>query len=190
MNQRAEMKNDQDTLTESMHPSLNRFTNNLQKLTVQFNKILHKVSGVLLMVLMFLTAADILGRYFFNAPIKGTYELTGLFLALMIFYSLGSGQLKNKHIEIDFFTQKLSKKTQVLLRSVTSFLLSVLLGLTSWQLIEYSIRLYISGETSGDLALPLYVFPALAIPGAIAFALTLLLDGFRSLLKVVNGDES
>lgn len=189
MGQQAKKEYENDSTTDT---TLNdhMFVQGLEKLTVRINAILHKISGVLLMGLMFFTAIDVVGRYFFNSPIKGTYELTGLFLALMIFYSLGSGQLKGNHIEIDFFTKKWSKRNQHILRSISFFILFILICLTSWQLVEYSIRMWIGGETSGDLGIPLFLFPLLAIIGAVAFALTLLLDSVHSILKVVTRDES
>ncbi|WP_068676449.1 TRAP transporter small permease [Oceanobacillus sp. Castelsardo] len=174
----------------NQEPGLAKFTRVLGKVTISLNNVLHKISSVLLMALMFLTTADVAGRFFFKSPIIGTYELTGLLLALMIFYSLGAGQLKKNHIEIDFFTKKMSNKSQHILYSLSSFVLFILLCLTTWQLYEYSVRVWIGGETSGDLGLPLYIFSGLTIIGAFSFALTLLLDGFNSLLKAVNPDES
>ncbi|MFK4997204.1 TRAP transporter small permease subunit [Bacillus sp. N9] len=43
---------------------------------------------------MLLTTADVIGRNVFNKPITGTYELTGLALAIIIFFSLGTAQIK------------------------------------------------------------------------------------------------
>lgn len=190
MNQELNQEKQVNEFSFNEQSSLLKFTNGLERYTVAFNNILHKVSSAFLMLLMFLTTADVLGRYFFNTPITGTYELTGLILALMVFYSLGSAQLKGDHIEIDFFTKKMSIKNQAILRSVSSFLLFILLSLTSWQLFEYTQRMWFGGVTSGDLGLPLYIFSGLTIIGAIAFALTLLLDSLKSLLKVVNQNES
>lgn len=176
--------------TNMKHSTLQKFTNVLEKFTVKLNYILHKISSMLLVLLMFLTAADVVGRYFFNMPITGTYELTGLFLAIMIFYSLGTGQIFKDHIEIDFFTKKMPMKAQNMIRCISSFVLFILVGLTSWQLFAYARRLYVGAETTGDLSIPLYIFPALIIFGSIAFALTLFLDSLKSLLKVVPSDES
>lgn len=108
----------------------------------------------------------------------------------MIFYSLGAGQLKGDHISVDFFTRKMPEKSQHILRSISSFVMFILLCLTAWQLYEYSVRVWIGGETSGDLGLPIYIFSGLTIIGAIAFALTLLLEGLKSMLKVVNANDS
>lgn len=71
----------QESVTEQSSGLL-RFTLVFEKITVSINNVLHKISSVVLLVLMFLTTADVAGRYFFNAPIIGTYELTGLYLLL------------------------------------------------------------------------------------------------------------
>ncbi|MCM3706607.1 MULTISPECIES: TRAP transporter small permease [Cytobacillus] len=162
----------------------------LEKLTLITNSILHTVSSILLFALMFLTAADVIGRYFFNSPITGTYELTGLALALMIFFSLGSGQIFKDHIEIDFLTSKMPNKVQELLRGAASLILFILMSLTTWQLFEYTKRTWQGNELSGDLGLPLYIFIGLTVIGAISFTLTFLLDAFQSFIKAVNKHES
>ncbi|RCV85674.1 TRAP transporter small permease subunit, partial [Vreelandella rituensis] len=46
---------------------------------------LEGVAGATLFALMLLTTADVVGRYFFNAPILGTVELTQQMLAAVVF---------------------------------------------------------------------------------------------------------
>lgn len=167
-----------------------KLTYGLEKITKVFNSVLQKVSSILLFLLMFLTTFDVVGRYFFNKPITGTYELTGLALALMIFFSLGSGQLSKDHIEIDFLTNMMPEKVQQGLKAVASLVLFTLMALTTWQLYEYMMRTLQGGELSGDLGLPLYIFIALTAVGGLAFTLTYLLDAFQSILKVVKKNES
>lgn len=170
--------------------SFEKLTNGLEKITKSVNGVMHKISSVFLFVLMFLTAADVIGRNVFNKPITGTYEVTGLVLALMIFFSLGTGQLGKDHIEIDFLTNMMSEKVQVGLYAVSSFILFVLMSLTTWQLFEFGMRTMYGGELSGDLGWPLHIFIFAAFVGAIAFTLTYLLDMFQSILKVVKKNES
>lgn len=163
-----------------------KLTSGLEKLTKNINNAMHKISSVFLFLLMFLTAADVIGRNLFNSPITGTYEVTGLVLAMMIFFSLGSGQLGKDHIEIDFLTNMMSEKVQAGLYALSSFVLFVLMSITTWQLFEYAMRTMAGGELSGDLGLPLHIFMFAAFAGAIAFTLTYLLDMFQSILKVVK----
>ncbi|MGG0719465.1 TRAP transporter small permease [Robertmurraya massiliosenegalensis] len=165
-------------------------TGRFEAIVLFLNNVLHKISSILLFLLMFLTTADVIGRYFFNKPITGTYELTGLIVAIMIFFSLGSAQIKKDHIEIDFLTNKMPIKFQQILFVLSSFILTVLLALTTWQLFEYMKRIWAGNETSGDLGLPLYIFSSLAMVGAFCFMLTYLLDTVKGIVKVVKKDES
>jgi TRAP-type C4-dicarboxylate transport system permease small subunit len=169
---------------------LRKITNGLEKLIYPINNAAHKVSKLILFLLMFLTTGDVVGRYFFNKPITGTYELTGLGLALIIFFSLGMAQLKKDHIAIDFLTNKFPLIIREALNAITYFILFILLLLTTWQLVEYTKRIWEGSELSGDLGLPLFIFTILASIGTLFFALSILLDIFKSLLKVVQKNES
>lgn len=167
-----------------------RSVGTLEKCVYKLNSFFHKISAVLLFLLMFLTTADVIGRYFFNRPITGVYELTGLILAINIFFSLGMAQMKRDHIEIDFLTKKFSAIVQTVLIAITSLILLVLMILTTWQLLEYGGRIYSGNETSGDLGIPLYIFVYLAVVGAVCFTLTFLIDFLNAILKVVKHNES
>ncbi|WP_413300279.1 TRAP transporter small permease [Bacillus sp. 1P10SD] len=166
--------------------TLEKVVNGLEKVTTFLNNITHKISSLLLFFLMFLTTADVCGRYFFNKPITGTYELTALTLSVIIFFSLGMAQIKRDHIEIDFLTNKMPAKVQESLYALTSLILFVLVALMGWQLFEFMNRILLGNELSGDLGMPLYIFVALTGIGAILFALTFLVDTLKSILKVVK----
>ena len=43
----------------------------------------HGLGGVFLALMMFITAVDVVGRYIFNSPIKGTTEINELALVVM-----------------------------------------------------------------------------------------------------------
>jgi len=158
----------------------------LDRLIYKLNNILHSISSILLFFLMILTTVDVIGRYFFNKPITGTYEITGLSLAIIIFFSLGMTQLKKEHIEIDFLTNKMPATLQHVLYAISSLILFILIALTTWQLFQYGNRILLGNETSGDLGLPLYIFVFTTAIGSFCFMLTFLLDLLKSLIKVVK----
>ena len=61
----------------------------MKNICLEIEKFIHSVSkymaivaAVVLGVMMLLTTADVTGRYFFNAPINGTWEIVGLLLIL------------------------------------------------------------------------------------------------------------
>lgn len=60
-------------------------------------------AAALLFVLMALTCADVAGRYFFNSPLLGAFELTEMLLAGLIFTALPLVTLRNEHVTVDLF---------------------------------------------------------------------------------------
>lgn len=170
--------------------NLRKVTHQLDKIVFMLNSITHKFSKLILFLLMFLTTFDVLGRYLFNKPITGTYELTGLAIALMVFFSLGMTQITKDHISIDFLTNKFPVKVRAVLNCITYVFLLILLLLTTWEITQYTQRVWKGNQLSGDLGLPLYIFIILATIGILFFALAILLDIFKSLLKVVQKNES
>lgn len=113
----------------------------VNKANLILNNMFHYFSMIILFFLMLLTSVDIIGRFFFNKPIKGTFELTGIMLALIIFFSLGTLQNEGEHIDIDFVTNKFSFKFQDVLQLLVSIFLSVFLILVTWQMFEFMSRI-------------------------------------------------
>ena len=59
------------------------------------------VSAVLMFCLMLLTCVDVVGRYFFNKPVTGGFEMTEMLLASLIFAGLPLVTLRSEHVMVD-----------------------------------------------------------------------------------------
>jgi energy-coupling factor transporter transmembrane protein EcfT len=44
------------------------------------SRVMAIIAAIILAIMMLLTVADVIGRYFFSSPIKGTWEVVGLLL--------------------------------------------------------------------------------------------------------------
>mgnify|MGYP000043438349 CR=1 FL=1 len=64
-------------------------------------RILSGLAAALLFFLMLLTLVDVVSRYIFNAPINGSFEITELLLAAIIFSALPLVSAKDDHITVD-----------------------------------------------------------------------------------------
>lgn len=60
-------------------------------------------AGAVLFALMALTCIDVAGRYLFNSPVWGAFELTEMMLAALIFAALPLVSLRNEHVTVDLF---------------------------------------------------------------------------------------
>lgn len=162
----------------------------VSKFVARLNNWMGYISQGILLIMVFLTTFDVFGRFFFNKPITGTFELTELGLALMIFLGLGLTHLQDEHIAIDFLTTKMSKRNQAILDIVIDLLITAFMVLVAYNLWENSKRIANSNTVTGDLSLPIHVFIIIAALGTLAFALSALAKALNLLPKVVKKNVS
>ena len=155
--------------------------NHVERFSLSINRFLTHVSSIALAVLMFLTVADVFGRYLFNRPVAGTFEITEMLMVLIVFMALGLAQHHNEHISLDlaynYFPGRLKSLTDIFVEAVN---LVVVVGIT-WQLYEYSVRMSEGNYTTAVLELPIHPFVILAIAGTAAYGLAIICDFGKSI---------
>src|SRR4249920_4144256 len=80
------------------------------------DRVLGAAAAVLLFYLMALTTADVIGRYVFNWPLRGAFEITELLLLTLIFAGLPLASRADEHVTLDFIDMTLSERGRRLLR--------------------------------------------------------------------------
>src|SRR5262245_61772159 len=92
------------------------------------------VAAVVLFAMMALTCADVIGRYRFNAPVFGAFEITETLLAALIFAGLPLVTLRNEHVTVDVL-DPITPEWVFRLQHVAACLLGfVSTGYLSWRL--------------------------------------------------------
>src|SRR5437660_5946744 len=84
-------------------------------------------AAVLLFGLMVLTTADVIGRYIFNWPLRGAFEVTELLLLALIFAGLPLASRADEHVTLDFIDMLLSERGTGLLRRLVDLICGVLI---------------------------------------------------------------
>ena len=130
------------------------------------------VSGTLLVTLVLLSGLNVAGRLT-RHPISASYELSGLFGALIATLALADTQRKRGHVELDLFTRNYSASSRRWVGAFNVFTGAILMALLGCQLANRAGALLRAGEVSETLKLP---YPWL-IYGA-AFGLFLLAASF------------
>lgn len=107
------------------------------------------VSGILIMVMGFLTTYGVGKRYIFNNPDPYTYELSIIFLVACILLCLPAIQWNRRNLRVDFILGHLPEKWRGIIGDVfTSVLALVFVSIViwkSWGIFLYSFQV---GETS------------------------------------------
>jgi TRAP-type C4-dicarboxylate transport system permease small subunit len=120
-----------------------------------------------------MTLASVIGRSLIKAPIPGDIEITQMGIALAISLCLPWCQLKGANIIVDFFTQKISARSQRWLDALGCLLLAAMYALLAWRTGIGAISVKQAGETSMIISLPMWwayacLAPGLALAAAIA----------------------
>ena len=117
--------------------------------------VLGFTSASVLFILMMLTAVDVIGRYVFNKPLTGGFELTELMLAALIFCGLPLVSKRREHIVIDTFDTFMSKRVKHGLNVIADVICFLTLSGIGYLIFQRAQRVADYGDTTSVLTLPL-----------------------------------
>jgi TRAP-type C4-dicarboxylate transport system permease small subunit len=148
--------------------------------------ILTVIATTALTCMMFLTAADVAGRYFFNRPISGSMELVEFLMSIIVPFSIAYCAIQKSHVAVELIVDHFPERV----RKVLHFFITVpsigFILLICWQNYLYIFETYDSKLTSAVLQIPAYPFVAPLAIGTAVFAVIMLLQLFESKPKEVS----
>ncbi len=119
-------------------------------------KLFATLGGLLLLVIAAMTMISIIGRFFFDTPIRGDFEFTkqgmGIVVASFIPYCI----LNGGNLIVDFFTSKTSQRTQRVLDTIGALVTGAGLSVFAWKATEAIADVRESNEVSGNVDLPVW----------------------------------
>jgi TRAP-type C4-dicarboxylate transport system permease small subunit len=122
--------------------------------------------GFLLVGVLLMTVTSVAGRYLFNAPIPGDYEITELVCGVAVFAFLPYCQLTGANIVVEFFTSRVSERWKRVLDAAHSLAFTGVAVLLAWRLAVGGLGKMADGQTTLYLGIPLYWGYFLAVVGA------------------------
>lgn len=134
----------------------------------------------MLVVLMFLGASDVIGRYFFNKPIEGTREISEILLAGVVFFGWAYTLSVGGHVRLDTFVSRLRPRGQAIIGFVTSFIALFVFSLMAWQAAERAIASWKGHVLITVLFIPVFPFQFFVTVGALVLCLELIIQMLHS----------
>ena len=153
----------------------------LTKITMYLNRILTFLAGLILIVMVLLTCANIVFRMFW-VPISGTYELMGFAGAMLTAFALAYTQIKKGHIAVDVLVNVFPQKARWVIAAINNGMCCVFFILAGWQLAIKANTLRTTGEVTETLRIIYYPFTYAVALGCVVLALVLLTDFLRQVL--------
>ncbi|MDJ0828280.1 MAG: TRAP transporter small permease [Desulfobacterales bacterium] len=142
--------------------------------------LLNRITGITAMVVLFLmmmlTTGDVAGRFLFNKPVQGSFELIEIMLATIVFCAMAYCQSSKGHIAVDIVVKKLSRDSQKRVLLLNYLLTLCILGLIAWKSFENAIMVMHSKDVTMILGIPLYPFMFLVVLGAAGMSLEVIRD--------------
>ncbi|MDZ7853873.1 MAG: TRAP transporter small permease [Halomonas sp.] len=145
---------------------------------------LEGVAGATLFGMMLLTTVDVGGRYFFNAPILGTVELTQLMLAALVFLSLPVVCWRQEHVSVDLLDAVFPSRLIWVREVIINLLVTVALWAMAERVWALAERAFSWGDVTEFLRIPYgYLIGLISIMLALSGLLTLA----RAVLYLLEG---
>lgn len=151
----------------------------------KISKVFSHGAMIALFGMMMLGTADVAGRYLFNRPITGTFEMFEILLPVLLLFSLADTQSIDGHLTagvIDFFRFKPETRTKI--RFGVQVLVFCLFLLIIWRGVGASMFALRSHRRISNIELPQWI-PQLVVPlGALVMCLVLVVQMVETAKKI------
>lgn len=144
----------------------NKFAGSFQS----FKNVLCEIAGWLCFGMVLMIFVDVIGRYFFNAPLPSVYEISeDLLMVTFIFLAAPSAFHINVTLMASHYPPWLSKLTDF----AKHFLSIVFLALIAYKSVQMAWTSWAQGETSESyLSFPLYPGRVAVVIGFVTFTIS------------------
>lgn len=150
---------------------------------------LNLIGAFAFLLMMFLTTADVSGRYLFNRPIPGGMEFVEWLMVMGIFLGLAYTQKVGGHVRMDLFiTRVLKGRSHHAIEAFTLFLSLLIYTLILFYSLKYTIMAVQMPLVSRYLHLPQWPY-LLCVPlGSLFLCVRFAVELIRHLGRVRGGE--
>jgi TRAP-type C4-dicarboxylate transport system permease small subunit len=139
--------------------------------------VLAVFGGLLCGAVAVLVTVSVTGRYFFDAPVPGDYDLVGIITGSAVFAFLPWCQMTRGNVVVDFFTTGVAPRGRAVLDGFGSLLYLVVAALFTWRLYYGMLELRDTAQVLAILnfyrwwTLPFDIFCVIVLIVTVAYTL-------------------
>lgn len=154
----------------------------LEQIDKVIRKILVALGAIFLLAMMLLTVANIVMRKF-SMPIQGTFELVGLFGAIVGAAVLGYTQKRKENIAVDILFKHFPKTLRRIVCVFGDLCCVGISVLAAWQIAKIGIKQLTTGEVTETLRIVPYPFVFVAAAGFAALGFVFVIDMLKNAMS-------
>jgi len=161
----------------------------LQNLNAWIVRVLLAAAAVIIFLLGFLVCADVIGRGFFNSPVKGTPEMVSMSIVIICFLLAGYSVQSGSMIYTDVLASRFGVRGRAFALLLSSVLGILFFGLIVWGSFEPTLHAWVSGEYEGEGALRVPALPAriVILFGAFLVVVSYVFHGMHAARALITG---
>ncbi len=153
------------------------------------SSVLAVFGAIALFGMMLLTLADVVGRYVFNSPVLGAFEITEFLVLILIFSFLAYTQAQKTHVSVDLIFNCLPRKARTVVDIFNHAVCFLFMILITWMSALNALDLKEVGENSPNLTIPDYPFAFFLVLGCAVTSFEFLRDLIGLFANLKEGDE-
>lgn len=144
-------------------------------------------SAAIITGMMFLTTLDVIGRYFLNSPIQGSYEVSEMSMIALVFLGIATVQREKGHVRVDIALPFLPKNIDAYLDIFGLTLGFLSMAILTWQSSLYFWEVWtIKDHSPGIVPIPLWPVAIIMVFGAGLLCIELIIDIFDEVHKLFH----
>ena len=148
----------------------------------RLERLLGLFAAAVLFGMMMVTFVDVVGRYLFNAPLTGAYQVVRGAMAVLMFAGLPLVTVRREHLTIGLLEAAFRGATRRVQTFLVTLLSAIVVSFLAWRLFEQGSYYGDTGEVLDIIRVPIALFSyymslAAAIAAAIMFVM--LVQGLR-----------
>ena len=167
--------------------SLARFADSIEAFIKPIYKWLAYVGAAALGAMVLAMVWSIIGRRFFNAPLKGSTEITQLGLVIITFLVIGYEHMgRHEKMTVDIVSKHLPKRAQLIVQPIIYLLGIVIFCILCWQLVKLGITYQEGNQRARNVPIEIFPFTYLAAFGIFTMIPIFVMRFLRSLAEAVK----
>lgn len=128
----------------------------MDNLLKHISNVLAGFACLVLLGVMAVTFVDVVGRYFFNAPITFAVELIQLGMGLLVLFGLAITTLQRGHIAVDIIESLVPRILARVFSAIAALCGLAFIGLIAWRLWDRALKFMGDGLATDVLFLPVW----------------------------------
>ena len=160
---------------------LTRWADGIERTLRPITEVCNFTAMIALLIMVFLLTANVIGRYAFDSPVKGTEEFEEFLLVIVCYFGLAYTGLLKRHIRVDLIMSRFPEWVGHVVDTVTALMALMLWVMIAWRTFEAAIKNMDPMITSPVMHWPIFPFILIVAFGSFLLWFVLIAEIMRSL---------